>query len=171
MEDTLFAKRTSIRQYKPDAVPQPLIDQLLDAAVSAPSAGNCQPWHFYVVRNAQAKEALCAGAYNQRFIQDAPVVIVVCAEPARSAERYASRGETLYCLQDTAAATENLLLCAAQLGLGTCWCGAFDEDAVRRALSLPQDRRPVAVIPVGYPKGIHPRAGRRPMKKTVTYMD
>lgn len=171
MQDTIFALRTSDRQFKADAVPQEALAALLTAAAQAPSAGNLQPWHFYVVQNAALRNQLCTAAYKQGFIADAPVSIVVCAEPERSAVRYGERGETLYCLQDTAAAIQNILLCAAQLGLGTCWCGAFDESAVTRALSLPGSRRPVAILAIGYPKRQHKKTGRREMGEVVTYLD
>lgn len=171
MNNDLFAMRASVRAYKPDEVPQDVIDQLLQAAVEAPSAGNRQPWHFYVVRNREHKQQLCAGAYGQKFIEEAPLAIVVCAEASRSAARYAERGETLYCLQDTAAAIENILLCAAQAGLGTCWVGAFDEEAVSRTMALPVERRPVAILPIGYPKEASKKPRRRAMEEIVTFVD
>jgi nitroreductase len=78
------------------------------------------------------------------------VVIAVCADPDRSAARYGKRGTNLYCLQDTAAATEHILLAATALGLGGCWVGAFDEAAAARALALPEHLRPVALVSIGY---------------------
>lgn len=167
----LYASRTSIRRFEKDAIPQDLIDLMLRAGIDAPSAGNCQPWHFYVVRNQALKSELSRHAYGQKQIDSAPLDIVVCAEPARSAKRYGERGVSLYCLQDTAAAIENILLCAAENGLGTCWCGAFDETAVSGAMALPEDRRPIAIIAVGYPSGQSNRPKRRPIPETVTYCD
>lgn len=171
MKGELFVQRASIRRFKQDAVPEEAIQALLKAAIEAPSAGNCQPWHFYVVRNGERKQKLCADAYNQRFIAEAPLVIVVCAELERSAARYGERGTELYCLQDTAAAIENMLLCAVEHGLGACWCGAFDDAAVGRTLALPKNRRPVAILPVGYPAGAGKKPARRAMKETVTFID
>ncbi|MDL2218829.1 nitroreductase family protein [Ruminococcaceae bacterium OttesenSCG-928-O06] len=171
MENNVFALRASVRDFLPDEVPQELIEQLLHAATQAPSAGNLQPWHFYVVKKTALKEQLSACAYGQKSIASAPVVIVVCAEPAMSSKRYEARGETLYCLQDTAAATENILLCAAQNGLGTCWCGAFKEEAVSQAMALPAARRPVAILPIGYPAKPAKKPARRPMKDTVTTIE
>ncbi|MFW9795141.1 MAG: nitroreductase family protein, partial [Candidatus Thorarchaeota archaeon] len=121
-----------------------------EAASSAPSAGNIQPWEFIIVRDPYQQHELSVAALNQSFIEDAPVAIVVCADQARSEEGYGSRGRDLYCLQDTAAATENLLLAAHAMGLGTCWIGAFDEEMVRKIMKTPKHVKPVAIVPIGY---------------------
>lgn len=145
-------RRRSIRAYESDRpVSQEVIRQLLEAAIRAPSAGNRQPWHFVVVRDGATRARLASAAYGQHFVAQAPVVIVVCADPGRSAARYGARGRELYCLQDTAAATENLLLAVVALGLGACWVGAFDERAAASTLRLEPHLRPVALIPIGYP--------------------
>lgn len=161
----LIKQRRSVRRFRSEPVPEALVRQLLEAACWAPSAGNLQPWKFYVVTDGRAREGLAAGA-DQRFVGQAPVVIVVCAVPERSASHYGERGRSLYCLQDTAAATENILLAATAMGLGGCWVGAFREDMVRMALSLPPGEWPVALIPLGYP-ATEPRAPRRHPLETV----
>lgn len=138
----------------------------------APSAGNRQPWHFWIVRNEQVKETLSEAAWNQSFIVEAPVVIVVCVEPERSASTHGTRGRNLYCLQDTAAATLNILLMATGLGLGSCWVGAFDEDRVARGLDLPSSLRPVAMVPLGYPADANEaRTDRRPLAEVISRID
>jgi len=148
----VLESRHSVRDFAPERdLPHETVTRLLHAAVRAPSAGNCQPWQFYVVRDPATKRALAKAALNQWFLSEAPVVIVVCADPERSARRYGDRGSYLYCLQDTAAATENLLLAAVASNLGACWVGAFDEDGVAHALHLPGRLRPVAIVPIGYP--------------------
>lgn len=168
---SLVKDRYSVRHYKPDAVPGALLNQLMEAARWAPSAGNLQPWFFYVVTKEEDKEILAAAALNQRFIARAPVVIVVCAEPERSARVYGDRGRNLYCYQDTAAAVQNILLTAAALGLGTCWVGAFDEEKVKECLGMPEGLRPVAIIPVGYPdENSTRRPKRREMEEIVRYV-
>jgi len=143
--------RWSIRRFTGDGVTWEEELTLIDAARWAPSAGNLQPWEFVVVRRQDLKERLARAALNQRFIAEAPMVVVVCADPMRSAMVYGPRGANLYCIQDTAAATQNMLLAAHSMGLGTCWVGAFDERAVRRVLDIPPDIRPVAIVPVGRP--------------------
>lgn len=155
----VLKRRCSVRRFDSSRdVPDKMVKTLLKAAVMAPSAGNCQPWRFVVVRQPEVKEALAVAAWGQLFLSQAPVVIAVCAEPARSAARYGKRGEELYCLQDSAAATEHILLAATALGLGACWVGAFDEGQAAEALNLDDRFRPVALVPVGYPAS-QPSAG------------
>ncbi len=161
--------RQSVRAFDQERdVPSETVTRLLEAAIRAPSAGNCQPWRFFVVRNEEIKRDLARAALDQWFVSTAPVVIVVCADPERSARRYGNRGRHLYSLQDTAAATENLLLAAAAAGLGACWVGAFDEEEVARALDLDPLLRPVAILPIGYPaKDLGARAERRPLGAVI----
>ena len=159
--------RRSIRSYDEQPVTEAQIRTLLEAASFAPSAGNIQPWEFVVVKDPGIKAQLAAAALDQAFIAEAPVVIVVCANETRSQQGYGSRGVTLYCIQDTAAATQNLLLAACALGLGTCWVGAFQEPAASSALNLPPHVRPVGIIPVGIPAENRPPRRRRPMDDIV----
>jgi len=143
--------RRSIRAFTSEEVSENEVKSLIDAARWAPSAGNIQPWEFIIVRDAKIKRRLVIAALDQTFIEEAPVVIVVCADESQSSMGYGSRGLTLYCLQDTAAAIQNILLAAYALGLGTCWIGAFHEEEARQALRIPLGARPVAIIPVGHP--------------------
>jgi len=147
----VILQRRSCRVYHPDPLPQEHIDYLVEALRWAPSAGNRQPWHFYMVKNTELKNQFVQAAYGQDFLAQAPVVFVICALPETSAVRYGERGRNLYVYQDTAAAVENLLLTATALGYGSCWVGAFDERSVSRILSLPADQCPVAMVPVGKP--------------------
>ncbi len=160
-------KRRSIRTYKNQPLPEGTVEALLDAARQAPSAGNVQPWEFVIASAAETKQALSEAAYGQSDITEAPVVIVVCADEKRAAERYGARGRTLYCLQDTAAAVQNILLTAVSMGLGTCWIGAFKEQEIRRVINAPKDIRPVALIPVGYSAESPPVRQRRPISEIV----
>lgn len=167
-------QRRSVREFKPDPVPDATISRIIGCALMAPTAGNVQPWRFWVVKRAEVKAALARAAYGQEFVAAAPVVVVVAAEPKRSAAKYWKRGSDLYCIQDTAAAIENMLLAVVAYGLGACWVGAFDEDAARCALGLSEDVRPVAMIPIGYPKrdpaGKRPRP-QRPWEEVVTVLE
>jgi nitroreductase len=160
--------RRSIRAFKPQDIPEETVERLIDAARHAPSAGNIQPWEFIIVRKPETKTKLVQ-ATHQSFIEEAPVVIVVCADENRSSTRYGIRGETLYCIQDTAAATQNILLTAHSLGLGTCWIGAFNEDEAKKALKTPVGIRPVAMIPIGYPNRIPSQRGRRSLSQIIHY--
>ncbi|MFO7941223.1 MAG: nitroreductase family protein [Bacillota bacterium] len=162
--------RRSIRRFEPEPLPPEVVEELLEAARWAPSAGNRQPWHFYVVGDERKRRELVEAAGGQEFIAEAPIVIVVCADAERSAERYADRGRNLYCIQDTAAAIQNILLAAEDRDLGTCWIGAFDEEACARVVDVPDRHRPVAMIPVGV-KAIRPKpTPRRDLDEIVTYL-
>jgi nitroreductase len=159
--------RRSIRTFTNEKVSDEEVQKLIDAARWAPSAGNIQPWEFVIVRDSNTKHKLSVAALNQTFINEAPVVIVVCADEPRSSWSYGSRGASLYCLQDTAAAIQNMLLAACALGLGTCWIGAFHENEVTKVVNAPIGVRPIAIIPVGH-TAEKPRARqKRPLKKIV----
>jgi nitroreductase len=166
----LFTARFSCRSFRPHPVPRATLERLLEAARWAPSAGGLEPWRFVVVTDPSARGRLAAAAQRQGFVADAPAVFVVCAVPEESARRYGERGRSLYCLQDTAAATENLMLAAAAEGLGSCWVGAFDEVGAARALDLPAGWRPVALVPVGEPAGAPPRRTRRTLDEVVRWV-
>ncbi|ODS38968.1 MAG: hypothetical protein A7316_06645 [Candidatus Altiarchaeales archaeon WOR_SM1_86-2] len=143
-------KRRSIREYTEEQISNETMEQILDAGISAPSAGNLQSWEFILIRDQKKKEMISEAAYNQTFLSRASVLIVVCGNQERSAYRYGSRGKELYCIQDTSAAIQNMLLASASLGIGTCWVGAFNENAVRKILKIPAGVRPVAIISLGY---------------------
>ena len=161
--------RRSIRAFKNQDVPAETVEKLIDAAQWAPSAGNIQPWEFIIVRKPEIKRRLVDVALGQMFIEEAPVVIVVCANEERSSQGYGERGKTLYCIQDTAAAIQNIHLTAYSLGLGTCWVGAFREEKTREILKIPRGIRPVAMIPVGYPAEVPTARSRKPISQIVHY--
>lgn len=159
-------KRRSIRDFAPEEVPPEMIDQLLEAAVWAPTAGNVQPWRFVVVRDLHTRKELAVSALNQLWVSRAPVVIVVCADLDRAERFYSDRGRDLYAIQDTAAAVQNILLAAVSLGLGSCWVGAFSEARVSKILDL-QRLRPLALVPVGYPREeVSPPSRNKPQEVT-----
>ncbi len=161
--------RRSIRAFTSDPVREEDLKKILEAAIYAPSAGNLQSWEFVIVRDKDRKLQLARAALNQTFIAEAPVVIVVCANLARSGRIYGERGRTLYCIQDTAAAIQNILLTAYALGYGTCWVGAFREEDASKILKLPPDVRPVAIIPIGRPAERPAPRPRMPLDKVVHY--
>ena len=166
----LALSRRSIRSFLQIPVSGDLVIKLLEAAQAAPSGGNCQPWHFYVIRDRTVIMKMYDRSIRQDFITSAPVIIVVCADILRSAGRYGDRGRDLYCIQDTAAAVQNILLCAASLDLGACWCGAFDENALSEILQLKNDMRPVAVIPIGFFDIAPAMPKRRSLSEIATYI-
>lgn len=157
----MIRERRSVRAFTSLDVSEEDVELLVEAACWAPSAGNRQPWEFVVVRDERIKRGLNEAAFGQSFIAEAPIVFVVCADLGRSASRYGRRGAELYCLQDTAAAVQNLLLTATANGLGGCWVGAFDEGRAAEAVKVPRGMRPVAIVPLGYPAESPPPPPRR----------
>ena len=162
--------RASTREFTGEDVPAEVVQRLLQAAVKAPTAGNLQPWRFYVVRDRRVKRELGAAAFGQRFLEAAPVVIVVCADLDVCAHGYGSRGEHLYCIQDTAAAVENILLSTVAEGFAACWVGAFDEESARGVLGLPAGVRPLAMVPVGRAAAGAAARSREPFEKFTEYI-
>ena len=162
-----IGKRRSIRNYKKQDLPPGTIEKLLEAARQAPSAGNVQPWEFVVARTQKTKMDISQAAFGQRSLQEASVVIVVCVDEKRAAESYGDRGKTLYCIQDTAAAIQNIMLTACSLGLGSCWMGAFKEDQIKKVIDAPKGMRPVALIPIGYPDEAPKARQRRPLAEIM----
>jgi len=134
-------KRKSVRSYEPKPVPEEVLKQVLDAARLAPSAGNAQPWHFIIVRDEDKRARIAEGCRYGRFLAESPVAIVVCGDKKASPHWYAI---------DTAIALEHLVLAATALGLGTCWVGAFNQEAIREMLKLPQKLDIVALMALGY---------------------
>ncbi len=162
--DFIFERRSQ-RNFTDAPLKEEDLEVLMESLRWAPSGGNCQPWYFYVVKDEETKKGLADAAYGQSFMADAPVIFVVCAIPEESGRRYKDRGRELYCIQDTAAAVENLLLAATRLGYGSCWVGAFMEDEVSKVLNIPEEKRPVAMVPVG--KGEKPSAPSRKPKEEI----
>lgn len=155
--------RRSIRSFQDKTIPQAVIDNLIDALIWAPSAGNLQSRKFFFVRDPGLKNELAAAALNQKFITEAPIVVVCCAD-SRIYDRYSDRGVNLYAIQDVALSIMNMMLVAHENSLGTVWIGAFNEGDVFNILELPYHLRPVAIVPVGYPARVPsapPRCSRR----------
>jgi nitroreductase len=173
IEDVFEAIKTrrSVRAFLPEDISDRVVASVLEAAIWAPTAGNAQPWYFYVLRDSYLKGKLAEAALSQNFIAQAPVVIIVCADLERAQSSYGKRGQDLYCLQDTAAAVQNMLLCVHALGLGACWVGAFDERAASDLLDIPRQHRPVAVVPIGRPGAIARNPGRRPLHEVYSEID
>jgi nitroreductase len=126
-----------------------------------------QDWEFVLVKTPEGKNALAAAAFNQSFVSNAHVVAVVCSDLDKITKAYGERGRTLYSVQNTSAAVENLMLAAWDRGIGTCWIGAFNEQKVKDALVLPTSVRPLAIITMGYPAQKPMPTKRRPVEETL----
>ncbi|MGD0818226.1 MAG: nitroreductase family protein [Methanomassiliicoccales archaeon] len=144
-------ERHSVRGFTGEDVPTDIIMETLRLANLAPSAGNLQARDFIIVKDKEMKKKLTKAAFGQRFVEEAPVVVVVCCNKNRI-KNYGERGESLYTIQDSAASVQNMMLFLVSKGYGTCWVGAFDEKEVGRLMGLPDCARAVAMIPIGRPK-------------------
>jgi nitroreductase len=163
-------ERRSIRKYKEMPVEREKIEQVLDAARLAPSWKNLQCWRFLVLTDAEKKEAMLSAFADDNpgkkaFLQ-APVAIVVCANPAESD---LSHGIEYY-VADAAIAFEHICLTAHALGLGTCWMGLFDEAEMKAKLNIPDGMRVVGITPLGYPDQ-EPKARPRKELAEIAYFD
>jgi nitroreductase len=158
--------RQSVRSFSERKVPEHIIYDIILHAHHAPSAGNLQARDFIVVDDPEVKQALCKAALNQEFLVEAPVDIVVCANLQRI-KQYGKRGQELYCVQDSAAAVDHILLLAVEYGLAACWVGAFNEAEVKTILKLPDHIRPVVIIPLGYAKNTPEATSRIDVQKLV----
>lgn len=143
----LARKRGSVRGYEPAPVSEADLQKVLEAGRLAPSAANYQPWHFVVVRNEATRMAL-RDAYGKDWFWKAPLILVVCVEPRKAWVRMDGRN---YAYVDGAIAMDHMTLCAADLGLGTCWVAAFDPVRARAILGLPEGIEPLAMTPLGKP--------------------
>jgi nitroreductase len=147
----VLQERRSIRAFHSTPVDEAAVGRIVEAANLAPSAGNLQAYTIVIVRDPERKRALAQAAWEQWFIAQAPVVLVFLADLPRSQRRYGQRGATLFSVQDATLACAYAQLAATALGLGSCWVGAFDDEAVRAIVSAPSDLRPVAILPIGHP--------------------
>ena len=157
--DAIEAIRTrrSIRRYTREPVPDDVIAEILKAAMSAPSAGNQQPWQFVIITDRGLCEEIPTFHPYAQMVREAPVAILVCGD--LRLESYQG-----YWVQDCSAATQNILLAAHAKGLGAVWVGIYPkEDRVKRLqklLGLPNQVIPLALIPVGIPAERVPPANR-----------
>jgi nitroreductase len=135
-------KRRSIRKYTEQPVEDEKITEMLKAAMAAPSANNKQPWHFVVIKSRETLDKIAEAHPHAKMAAGAPLAIVVCGD----ADNY-------YLWQDCAASTQNLLLAAANIGLGAVWCGLREEREIsmRNILDVPDHIRTFSLVVIGYP--------------------
>ncbi len=147
--DFIFSRR-SIRKYLDKEVPQSMLNDLLEAAMAAPSARATDPWHFLVITDRETLNNMTSPLPNGKMLLTATAAILACGDMHRALEGYES-----YMLQDVSAAVENILLAANALGLGSCWLGIHPRrariDGIRSLFALPEHIIPVAGIALGWP--------------------
>jgi nitroreductase len=166
--------RRSIRSYTEEEVTDEEVNKILEAATWAPSACNKQSWRFVVVRKPETIEKLYKAAsystQHQIFVKKAKIVIVVCTDPnVYKTSPHRERALSLFTIQETAAATQNLLLAAHALSLGACWVSLFSDEQVKEALNFPKGMRPVAIVPLGHTKSKTNPKPRKALKDVVNY--
>jgi len=143
--ETLYARR-SIRRYTGERVSDAQEEELLKAAMAAPSASDAKPWHFVVVRERRTLDAIASAHPYAEMLREATLCIAVCGDPAANGE---------YWIQDCAAATQNILLAATAQGLGSCWLGmhprAERKATVRAILGIPESMEILSLVALGCP--------------------
>ena len=163
----LVEKRRSIRKFKERVVEDYKIMKILEASKSAPSAGNLQAYRIYVIKDKKLKNKVAEACYNQTFVSEAPVVLIFFANPEESSAYYGERGK-FYSIQDATIAATFAMLAAHDLGLGTCWVGAFDNDQLKSVMHTSLE--PVAVLPIGYPGESPPKRKRKKIEEICTFI-
>jgi len=145
----LIESRHSVREFKPEQVDETKLKRILEAANSAPSAGNLQAYEILVVKDEGKRKALSEACMGQEFIAQAPLALLFFANPERSARKYGERGKTLYCILDAAIAASYAQLAIADEGLSTVWVGALNDEEIKKITNAPAHLVPVGLLPVG----------------------
>lgn len=161
--------RHSIRKYQTDMPVEPeKLHAILEMACAAPSAGDLQAYRIIVVHDLKTRTDLKQAALNQAFITEAPLCLIFCADPQRSAQQFGERGAHLYTIQDATIAAAYAQLGAVAAGIGSTWVGQFDEKQVRSALDLEPILLPVALLSLGYPAENPAPSARRRLDEVIT---
>jgi nitroreductase len=168
----LARRRYSVRSYRPDPVPDDALATVLEAGRVAPTAANRQPIRIIVVHTA-GRETELRRIYDRDWFVQAPLLLCVCAVPEEAWRRTMYDGRS-HADVDAAIVMDHMILAAADLGLGTCWIGAFDPAAAREVLAVPREGEPMLFSPLGYPADDDGDASarhlqRRPLEELVRY--
>ena len=161
----LIKTRYSVRAYKQDQVEEEKLQTILEAANLAPTAANRQPFQIILIHT-KGRETELQTIYHRDWFTQAPLVVCVCALPNQSWSRRDSKN---YCDVDATIAMDHLILAAADLGIGTCWIAAFDPQAAREILDLPDEVEPIAFTPLGYPADELKAKKRKDLSELVRY--
>ncbi len=161
----LIRKRYSVRSYQSKPVEEEKLNILLNAARLAPTAANKQPFRLIVVKT-EGKTEEMKRIYHAEWFSQAPLVICACAVKSESWTRRDGRN---YVEVDTTIAMDHLILAATELGLGTCWIAAFDAQAAREVLKIPENMDPLLFTPLGYPADKAGVKSRKELDELVYY--
>jgi nitroreductase len=141
-------ERRSVRTFKLKQIDLKDIYEALDDARFAPSSGNIQNWRVMIIKEEEKIKEVAVACVRQKWITEAPVVLVVCNEPDDVIRVYGDKGE-IYALENVCFFTQNLILALHARGLGSCIVGSFDKVAIKRIIKCPETMQPLFVIPVG----------------------
>lgn len=148
----LFNKRKSVRSFSEKLVEEEDLKEIIEAANSAPSAGDLKAREIIVASDLELKKRISEAAYGQKQVAEAPAVLVFVALPEESAKKYAERGRDLYAIQDATLAAGFAWLEAVNQGLSGGWIGGFEEEKIREILNLSENQKPIVLLPIGYAK-------------------
>ena len=171
--EKLILNRQSDRRYLPDSVSKNDIIKCLEAARMAPSACNSQPWKFIVVDDKEKLQEIADAAEGfgmNKFAQNAPIIVAVVLERMNASARIGSLLKRKdYCMLDLGMAVEHFCLQAADLGLGTCIMGWFNEKRIGKLLNVPREKRIPLLITLGHPNNMTRRKSRKPMEEISSW--
>jgi nitroreductase len=168
--EDVVRRRKMVRTYKQNrSISDKIITKLIRNAHRAPSAGHTQVQEFIIVKDPLIKKKLRIAAVDQEYVEDAPVLIIVCSNTSRSVGRYGIRGRDFYSIIDGAFASMLILLTAVNEGIGACFVGAFEDAKVSKILEIPKQVRPIGIICLGYPDEEPERIERISLSKLVYY--
>jgi nitroreductase len=157
--------RRSVRKYKSKSVERELTEKLLSAACWAPSGGNIQPWKFIVVEDPAILEMV--RMISPGYFGEAPLAILICSDKIRAHRIGGTMGRDYLSIADCAMATQNILLAAYALGLGTCVVKSFSQAAMKEILEIPQGIEPELLVVIGYPDDVPAPPSRTPLNEIV----
>ncbi len=165
--EQLILQRYSCRHYSPDPVDDQVLEKVLNAARLAPTAANKQPFQIIIIKPENKKEDLLK-IYNRDWFVQAPFILTVCSIPEEGWVRH-DYDNVNYSTVDAAIVVDHITLQAADLGLGTCWIGAFNPQQAREFLKLPDHVVPIAFTPLGYPLDKPKAKTRKPLSDLIRY--
>jgi len=163
----LAKQRVSIRSYTKRPVSKKMLKEVLEAGRLAPTACNIQPFQFVVVKDPENLAAL-AESYPAPWFAEAPVVIAICTTPNKAWVRK-KHDDKNYADVDGAIAADHMTLTATELGLGTCWIGAFNPKIVCKVLKLPRNVEPLTMLTLGHPNEKGRPKDRKSLDELVSY--
>jgi nitroreductase len=161
----VIKKRYSVRSYRSDPIPDDVLAQVLEAAGTAPTAANRQPFRILVIHT-KGRETELQQIYAGAWFTQAPILVCICSIGNKAWKRHDGKN---YADVDAAIVMDHLILAAVNAGLGTCWVAAFDVPATLRILNIPDEWEPIAFTPLGYAEGYAKTKTRRPLSDLVIY--